>query len=134
VCYPLPRLKFLQILLITAVFRADLAPKKDRLDIEFPFQPKAMPPAFPSAQQGGMTKKQRDRSMGKILAEFTRLRVTSMVSGHPLLIIKDSSLFVDLSATQTSIQELSDTCKIDGNPLQEEAVTVKILKALTQAV
>jgi len=43
--------------------------------------PKARAPAFPSAQQGGMTRKQRQRSMNKILAESTRL--TYMVSGHP---------------------------------------------------
>ena len=70
--------------------------------------------------------------MGKILAEFTRL--TLVVSGHPLPIIKDSSLLVELSATQRGILELRDTCRIDGIPLQEEAVTVKILDALTKAV
>ena len=75
-----------------------------------------------------MTRKQRDRSMGKILAEFTRL--TSVVSGHPLPIVKDFSLLV----TQRDIQKLRDTCRIDGIPLQEEAVTVKILEALTKVV
>ena len=79
-----------------------------------------------------MTRKQRDRSMGKILAEFTRL--TSVVSGHTLPIIKDSSLLVELSATQRGIQELRYTCRIDGIPLQEEAVTIKILETLTKAV
>jgi len=62
--------------------------------------PKARAPTL----QGGMTRKQRDRSLEKILAEFTRL--TSVVSGHPLPIIKNSSLFVKLSATQIGIQEL----------------------------
>jgi len=79
-----------------------------------------------------MTRKQRDRSMGKILAEFTRL--TSVVSGHPLPIVKDFSLLVEFSATQRDIQKLRDTCRIDGIPLQEEAVTVKILEALTRVV
>jgi len=79
-----------------------------------------------------MTRKQGDRSMGKILVEFTRL--TSVVSGHTLPIIKDSSLLVELSATQRGIQELRDICRIDGIPLQEEVVTVKILDALTKAV
>jgi hypothetical protein len=94
--------------------------------------PKARASALPSAQQGGMTRKQRDRSMEKILAEFTRL--TFVVSGHPLPIIRNSSLLVELSATQRGIQELRDICRIDGIPLQEEAVTIKILEALTKAV
>jgi len=68
----------------------------------------------------------------KILAEFTRLN--TVVSSHPLPIIKDSSLLVELSATQRGIQELRDTCRIDDIPLQEEAVTVKILEALTKVV
>jgi len=94
--------------------------------------PKARASALPSAQQGGMTRKQRDRSMEKILAEFTRL--TFVVSGHPLPIIRNSSLLVELSATQRGIQKLRDTCRIDGISLQEEAVTIKILEALTKAV
>jgi len=56
--------------------------------------PKARPPALPAAQQGGTTRKQRDRSLGKILAEFIRL--TSVVSGHPLPFIKNSFLLVEL--------------------------------------
>jgi len=79
-----------------------------------------------------MARKQRDKSLGKTPAEFTRL--TSMVSGHPLPIIKKSSLLVELSATQRGIQELRDTCRIDGIPLQEESVTGRILEALTKAV
>jgi len=94
--------------------------------------PKARAPALPSSQQGGMTRKQRDRNMEKILAESTRL--TSVVSVHPLPIVKDSSLLVELSATQRGIQELRDICRIDGIPLQEEAVTIKILETLTKAV
>jgi len=94
--------------------------------------PKARAPTLPSAQQGGMTRKQRDRSLRKILAEFTRL--TSVLNSHPLPIFKNSSLLVELSATQRGIQELRDICRIDGIPLQEESVTVRILEALTKAV
>jgi len=94
--------------------------------------PKARAPTLPSVQQGGMTRKQRDRSLGKILAEFTRF--TSVVSGHPLPIIKNSSLLVELSATQRGIQELRDKCRFKGIPLQEESVTGRILEALTKAV
>jgi len=94
--------------------------------------PKARGPTLPSAQQGGMTRKQRDRSLGKILAEITRL--TSVVIGHTLPMIQNSSLLVELSSTQGGIQELRDTCGIDGIPLQEESVTVGILEALTKAV
>jgi len=65
-------------------------------------------------------------------AEFTRL--TSVVGGHPLPNIKKSSLLVELSAMQRSVQELRDTCRIDGIPLQEESVTGRILEALTKAV
>ena len=54
--------------------------------------------------------------------------------GHPLPIIKHSSLFADVEGTQRGSQELRDTCMIDGIPLQENAVTAKILDALTKAV
>jgi len=70
--------------------------------------------------------------LGKIQAEFTRL--TSVVGGHPLPIIKNSSLLVELSAMQRGVQELRDTCRIDGIPLQEESATGRILEALTKAV
>jgi len=94
--------------------------------------PEARPPALPSAQQGGTTRKQRARNLVKIQAEFTRL--TSVVGGHPLPSIKNSSLLVELSAMQRGVQELRDTCKIDGIPLQEESMTGIILEALTKAV
>jgi len=92
--------------------------------------PKTRPPALPSAQQGGTTRKQRERNLGKIQAEFTR--ITSVVGGHPLPNIKNSSS--QLSAMQRGVQELCDTCRIDGIPLQEEPVTGRILEALTKAV
>jgi len=57
--------------------------------------------------------------MGKIQAELTRL--TSVVSGHPLPIVKNSSLLVELAALQRGVQELRDTCTVDGIPLQEES-------------
>jgi hypothetical protein len=57
-----------------------------------------------------------------------------VVGGHPLPIIKNSSLLVKLSALQKGVQELRNTCKIDGVPLQEESVTGIILEALTKAV
>jgi len=94
--------------------------------------PKAGPPALPSAQQDGTTRMQRERSLGKIQAEFTRL--TSVVGGHPLPIIKNSSLLVELSAMQRCVQEPRDACKIDGIPFQEESATGSILEALTKAV
>ena len=86
--------------------------------------PKARVSALPSAQHGGMTRKQRERSMAKILAESTRL--TSVVSSHPLPIIKDFSFLAVLRATQRGNQELRDTCIIDGIPLEEDVVTAKI--------
>jgi len=92
--------------------------------------PKARPPALPSAQQGGTTRKQRERNLGKIQAEFTR--ITSVVGGHPLPNIKNSSS--QLSAMQRGVQELRDTCRIDGIPLQEESATGRILEALTKAI
>jgi len=64
--------------------------------------------------------------------ELTRL--TSVVSGHPLPIVKDSSLLVELAALQRGVQELRDTCTVDGVPLQEESTTNTILQALTKAV
>jgi len=73
-----------------------------------------------------MTRKQRERSMTKILAESSRL--TFVVSGHPLPIINSSLL-----AVQRGSQELRDTCMIDGTPLQEDTVTARILDALTKA-
>ena len=94
--------------------------------------PNARPPALPPALQGGTTRKQRARNLGKIQAEFTRL--TSVVGGHPLPIIKNCSLLVELSALQRGVQELCDTCKIDGIPLQEESATDIILQALTKVV
>ena len=69
--------------------------------------------------------------MTKILVESTRL--TNVVSGHPLLSIKNSSLLAGLRAIQKGSQELCDTCMIDGIPLQEDAVTARILDALTKA-
>jgi len=60
--------------------------------------------------------------MAKILAESTRL--TSVVSSHPLPIIKDSSLLADLQATQRGSQEIHDTSIINGIPFQEDAVMV----------
>ena len=57
-----------------------------------------------------------------------------MVSGHPLPIVKNSSLLVELTALQTGVQELRDTCTVDGVPLQEESTTNTILQALTKAV
>jgi len=92
---------------------------------------KARALALPFAQQGGMTRKQRERSMTKILAESTRL--TYVVSGHPLPIIKDSCLLAGLRDIQRGSQELRDTCMIDGIPLQEDAVAARILDALTKA-
>jgi len=92
--------------------------------------PKARAPTLPSAQQGGMTRNQRERSMAKMLAESTRL---PLVSSHPLSIIKDSSLLAGLRATQRGSQELRDTCMIDGIPLQEDTATAKILDDLTKA-
>jgi len=96
--------------------------------------PNARAPALPSALQGGTTRKQRTRNLGKIQAEFTRL--TSVVGGHPLPIVKNSSLLVELSvaALQRGVQELRDTCKIDGIPFQEESATDIILETLTKAV
>jgi len=64
--------------------------------------------------------------------EFTRL--TSVVDGHPLPIVKNSSLLVELSALQRGVPELRDTCKVDGIPLQEESATDIILQALIKAV
>jgi len=57
-----------------------------------------------------------------------------VVGGHPLPNIKNSSLLVELSAMQRGVQELRDTCTIDGIPLQKESVTGIILEALTKAV
>jgi len=57
-----------------------------------------------------------------------------VVGGQPLPNIKNSSLLVELSAMQKGVQELRNTCKIDGIPLQEESVTGIILEALTKAV
>jgi len=94
--------------------------------------PNARPPALLSALQGGMTRKQRARNLGKIQAEFTRL--TSVVGGYPLPNLENSSLFVELSALQRGGQELCDTYKIDGIPLQEESATDIILEALTKTV
>ena len=94
--------------------------------------PKARPPALPSAQQGGTTRKQRKRNLVKIQVEFTRL--TSVVGGHPLPNIKNSSLLVEPSAMKRDDQELRDTCRIDGIPLQEESVMGRTLEALTKAV
>jgi len=93
--------------------------------------PKARAPALPSSQQGRKTRKQIERSMTKILVESTRL--TNVVSDHPLPIIKNSPLLAGLRAIQRGSQELRDTCMIDGIPLQEDAVTVRILDALTKA-
>ena len=63
-------------------------------------------------------------------------RLTSVVSGHPLPIVKNSSLLVKLAALQRAVQELRDTCTVavDGIPLQEESTTNTILQALTTAV
>jgi len=94
--------------------------------------PNASPPALPSALQGGTTRKRRARNLEKIQVEFTRL--TSVVGGHPLPIVRNSSLLVELSALQRGVQELCDTCKVDGIPLQEESATDIILQALTKAV
>jgi len=79
-----------------------------------------------------MTRKQRDRTMAKILAESTRLTLT--VRSHPLPINKDSSLLADFQGTQKGSQEIRDTCMIDGISLQENAVTAKIRDTLTKAV
>ena len=57
-----------------------------------------------------------------------------MVDGHPLPIIKNFSLLFELSVMQRGVQELRDTCRIDGIPLQEESATGRILEALTKAV
>jgi len=57
-----------------------------------------------------------------------------VVGGHPLQIVKNSSLLVELSALQRGVQELRDTCTVDGIPLQEESATDIILQALTKAV
>jgi len=94
--------------------------------------PNARPPALPSALQAGTTTKRRARNLGKIQVELTRL--TSVVSSHPLPIVKNSSLLVELAALQRGVQELRNTCTVDGIPLQEESTTNKILQALTKAV
>jgi len=52
----------------------------------------ARPPALPSALQAGTNRKRRTRNLGKIQVELTRL--TSVVSSHPLIIVKNSSLLV----------------------------------------
>ena len=57
-----------------------------------------------------------------------------MVGGHPLPIIKNSFLLVELSAMQRGVQELRDTFRIDGIPLQEDSATGRILEPLTKAV
>ena len=64
--------------------------------------------------------------------ELTRL--TSVVSGHDLQIVKNFSLLVELAALQRGVQELRDTCTFDGVPLQEESTTNTILQALSKAV
>jgi len=92
----------------------------------------ARPPALPSALQAGTIRKRRARNLGKIQMELTRL--TLVVSGHPLLIVKNSSLLVELEALQRGVQELRDTCTVDGVPLQEESTTNTILQALTTVV
>ena len=74
--------------------------------------------------------KRRARNLGKIQVELTRL--TSVQSGHPLPIVK-TSLLVKLAALQRAVQELRDTCTVDGIPLQEESTTNTILQALTKA-
>jgi len=58
----------------------------------------ARPPALPSALQAGTTRKRRAKNLGKIQVELTRL--TSVVSGHPLPIVKNPSLLVELAALQ----------------------------------
>jgi len=96
--------------------------------------PNARPPALPSVLHAGTTRKRRARNLGKIQVELTRL--TSVVSGHPLQIVKNSSLLVELAALRRGVQELRDTCTVasDGVPLQEESTTNTILQALTKAV
>jgi len=94
--------------------------------------PNARPPALPSALQAGTTRKRRARNLGKIQVELTRL--TSVVSSHPLPIVKHSSLLVELAALQRGVQKLRDTCTVDGFPLQEESTTNTILQDLTKAV
>jgi len=47
--------------------------------------PKARGPALPSDIRSGMTRKQRDRMMAKVLADSTRL--TSTVSSHPPFVL-----------------------------------------------
>jgi len=69
--------------------------------------------------------------MTTILAESIRL--TNVVSSHPLPIIKNSSLLAGLRAIQRGRQELRDTCMINGIPLQEDAVTARIHVAHTKA-
>ena len=64
-------------------------------------------PALPSAIRSKMTRKQRDRTIAKVLAEFTRL--TSAERGHSFPIIKDSSILADFQGTQGGSQELRDT-------------------------
>ena len=93
--------------------------------------PKARAPALPSAIRSGKTRKQRDKMIAKVLAESTRL--TSAVRSHSLPIIKNPSLRSGFQGTQRGNQDLRDTCMIDGIPLQENAVTARILNALTDA-
>jgi len=94
--------------------------------------PNARPPTLPSALQAGTTRKRRAIHLGKIQVELTRL--TSVVSGHPLPIVKNSFLLVELAALQRGAQELRDTCTVDGIPLQEESTMNTILQALTKVV